>query len=367
MGKANTRIVFFQENPAYGLCEYYFSVLVEGVARAGFDSVLFCPKDEACDRLTREASSCAKTVRYPSGISTMKLARLMLSERPGLIHFNDPCVKAMLASRIAGVKKRILTFHTPAQPFNYNIKGRITRYFAFKGGVEVVVTSQEQKIQLLKRYAFNPEKVHVVNYGLDRTRLSCNEPRENIRREFGITPEEVVVGNVAMLRPQKNHALLLEAFKAAKGGAVRKTKLLIVGGGELKASLIRRAGDMGLSQDVIFAGYRKDVPRLLKAMDIFTMSSDYEGQCYAVLEAMAMGLPVIATRVGGIADAIKEEETGIIVPCNDRKALAGAMKELIEDPAMRSRMGSLAAKAAEGSYFMEKMISDTIDIYKRLS
>jgi glycosyltransferase involved in cell wall biosynthesis len=141
--------------------------------------------------------------------------------------------------------------------------------------------------------------------------------------------------------------------------------VLIVGEGELREALERQIKDLGLERHVLLTGFRPDAIGLIKSFDVFVLSSITEGLGSAVLEAMAARRPVVATRAGGIPEAVIDGKTGSLVPPNDPDALADAIVALLKDPERRERLAAAGRERVAAEFSVEKMVSATIDVYRR--
>jgi glycosyltransferase involved in cell wall biosynthesis len=172
-----------------------------------------------------------------------------------------------------------------------------------------------------------------------------------------------VVLTVGSLTPQKDQATLLEAF--ARVARTRdEARLLIAGEGALRADLERRRDALGLGDRVRFLGDREDVADLLEACDLFVLSSVREGLSVTLLEAMRAGRAVVATDVGGNAEAVARDVTGRIVATRDPRALAGALESLLGDPARREAFGSAARARFAERFTAERMVRETEALYR---
>jgi len=181
------------------------------------------------------------------------------------------------------------------------------------------------------------------------------------RRELGLPAEAPVVGSISRLSEQKGHRYLLEA--AARVAARRKdARFLIVGDGDQMDALRRRADALGIAASVVFAGHRPDVPALLGALDVFCISSTYEGTPLALFEAMAAGKAIVSTSVDGCREVLEDGVTGLLVPPADPEALSSALLRCLDDPALRA---SLAKRAREASarYDIAACVAQMQDLY----
>lgn len=193
-----------------------------------------------------------------------------------------------------------------------------------------------------------PEKVVMIpNAYVPRK----GSPDTDVRSELGIDTETPLLAVISVLRPQKALTVLLDAY-AKVLEAVPDTRLVIAGEGECRGELEQHADKLGVADGVSFLGRRNDVDAILRAADLAVMSSDYEGTPLVAYECIANRTPLVATRVGGLPDIIDDGRTGRLVPPRDPIALAGAIVELLKDPARRDQIADAAA---------EKLHSLTID------
>jgi glycosyltransferase involved in cell wall biosynthesis len=208
----------------------------------------------------------------------------------------------------------------------------------------------------------DPGIVHVVHSGVVPPLMT--EGRD-IRREFGIAPEERLVGTVGELVEAKGQRHLIEAvplvLKKNPG-----TKFMIVGGGRLERELKDYASRLGVAESIIFAGFRDDVGNCLDALDVFVLPSDMEGLNNSIVEAMMMGKPVAATNVGGIPEIVKHGETGLLVPPGNPAMLADAVIELLHNPDKASKLASAGREYAMHHLTADKMVERTISVYTNL-
>ncbi len=187
-------------------------------------------------------------------------------------------------------------------------------------------------------------------------------PRDEARRNCGMGAKEIIIGWVGRLVQNKAPDVMLEALAIAVRTAPR-LRVVLIGDGPLKKSLEDLAVRLGVAENVAFMG-EVDARRFLPAFDLFAISSRMEGMPYVALEAMAAGLPIVSTSTGGVELLVKEGDNGMIVPTDDREALAGALVALASDPEMIQRMGS-ASKERIGLFSMDRMIDRTLSLYQR--
>ncbi len=214
-----------------------------------------------------------------------------------------------------------------------------------------------------------------IYYGLDprpfeQAAIAPAVEREALRRSLGVESDEIVLTCVARFAPQKAHDVLLKAFaKAREQQGGNRLRLLLVGDDPFGAGRVRAealARELGVHGSAIFAGIRRDVPQVLAASDMFVMCSLWEGLGLVFLEAMATGLPVLATRVSAVPEVVEEGVTGLLVPPADVEALAAGMLQLARDGELRRGLGASGRERVRKSFAIERMIEETLAVYSRL-
>jgi glycosyltransferase involved in cell wall biosynthesis len=340
-------IVLIQAAPAFGATEKYLAAVARGLAE---DALLVYPDVPELvpfhelplrqERLPRSAFESA-----PQAL--VALTRLLRRERPRLLHVNDPFPPAVLAARLAGVPRILVTHHTPELPRRDNLAGRLGQRLHWALRPEVIYTSESDR----RTDGRTGLTTHVVYYGIDLERFRAARP--------ALPREGRIVGTVGRLVPQKAHRQLIEAapLVIAKHPDVR---FVVVGDGPLRAGLEREAGDRFL-----FTGARDDVPELLASFDVFALPSLFEGLCYAVIEAQAAGVPVVATPVGGVRENVVEHETGVLVEVGDAASLAAGINRLLGDPGEARRLAEEARRRVLERYDVRRMVDETIALYDR--
>jgi glycosyltransferase involved in cell wall biosynthesis len=212
---------------------------------------------------------------------------------------------------------------------------------------------------------FPRSAITTIRNGVELPRFAAADRRDG-RRKLGLSDAEVVIGTVGRLVPVKDHATLLEAIsRVIQAGLM--CRAVIVGDGPLQADLEQRVSALGLKDRVILTGGRSDVPDMLAALDVFVLSSTSEGLSNVIQEAMTVGLPVVATRVGGAAELVTPEVTGLLVPPSNAAALADALLRLGADPALRDSFGRAGRARAEQEFTLAAMVRAYEDLYVTLA
>jgi glycosyltransferase involved in cell wall biosynthesis len=207
-------------------------------------------------------------------------------------------------------------------------------------------------------------RTHVIVNGIDARRIAlAATPRPAARKALGLEPDALVIGTVARFDRVKALDVLLRGF-AVLTADQPTARLLVVGDGPEALRLRALAASLGVSARVRFAGVVTDASRLLPALDVYASASRREGLPLALLEAMACGLPVAATRVSGHVDAVEDGVTGVLVPADDPAALGRAMDALLGNPARREVMGQAGRRRVEERFASSRMAAETADLYR---
>lgn len=212
----------------------------------------------------------------------------------------------------------------------------------------VVVNCEAVAEFCAERRSMDPENIEIIFNGvpLDEFREVSDSAAAEAAEELGIGADTPVVGTVARLEEQKGITHFLNAVPAVKEECP-DVKVLIVGDGTLRGALEEEARQLGIADNVIFAGERRDVPRLYKLMDVKVISSIYEGTTLTVFEAMAIGTPVVATTVDGVEEVIEDGATGMLVPPKDAASIAEVVTDLLTNPDRAQRLSERAEQAVK--------------------
>jgi glycosyltransferase involved in cell wall biosynthesis len=202
--------------------------------------------------------------------------------------------------------------------------------------------------------------VQVIHNGIDPMLFAAaREARDAVRAELGFEPAHRVIGTIANFhRRKKGYEVLVEAVPGVLE-AFAEARFLWVGGevDGLQAEIEARLGALGCADRVVMAGRRSDVPRLLAAMDVFVLPSTFEGLGIVVAEAMASGLPVVASDVGGIPEVVTAGETGLLVPVGDAAALGAALRTVLGDPDRATDLGARGRERAARVFGVDRMVA----------
>lgn len=244
-------------------------------------------------------------------------------------------------------------------------KQRISRRIFPCWGRKVIAISEPVKEHLINDFKVAQKDIAVVHNGIDtrRFKLKRGESGDSIRKRFNLTDGDLLAGIVARLSDVKGHRFLIEAMRRVLD-KMPNAKLLIVGEGKISGELIELAKSLGLEKDVFFMPEVCDTADVLSAMDVFVMPSLQEGLGLALMEAMACGLAVIGSCVGGIKSLIQDGHNGLLVKPADVEGLSEAILDLFRNPGKREALGKNAAMFINENFSQEKMIIQTEGVYQ---
>jgi glycosyltransferase involved in cell wall biosynthesis len=317
---------------------------VKSLRAKGVDNRIVCI-DGPYVKPLRAAGIPVDTFHLPRGLdpirlvwSLIELTRYFRRVKPDLVHTHCsvPGIVGRLAARLAGVPVVVHTvhgfaFHDGSRGLGTALAIAIERLAA--GWTDVMLSQNREDMERAQQLGITPRRrLEYVGNGIALERFLAETPHRAVGRPAVITC-------VARFEPVKNHELLFQAAELLKERGAR-FELRLVGGGEGRARAERRVAELGLAGHVRFLGYRDDIPALLAWSDIGVLTSLKEGIPRAAVEAMAAGLPMVATRVTGTREVVRDGDSGLLVDAGDAVALAEALAKLIDDPALRASMGA---------------------------
>jgi glycosyltransferase involved in cell wall biosynthesis len=338
---------------------------VTGLAEAGHQAILVAHE---AGELRRRASEGLRFIGFSPRSefdvhAGWQLARVLREIDPDVVHAHDPMAVSLAAMALqmrAGLLRRPLV--VASRRVDFHLKRHAFSKWKY-GHVNVFIAASEIIRSILVADGIPADRIEVVHDGVNVATID-KQPTVDAHAAFWLPKGAPIVGNVAALAAHKGQRYLVAA--AAK--VVRElpdTRFLIIGGGELRDQLERQVHDLGLDRHVVLTGFRGDVLGLVKSLDVFVMSSITEGLGSAILEAMACSRPVVATRAGGIPEAVAHEVTGLIVPPQDENALSSAILSLLKSPALRDQYGQAGRQRVIDSFSVDRLVQGTAEVYER--
>ncbi len=297
------------------------------------------------------------------------LARVARDYELELIHAHQytPFFYAALAGMRPGSRfKLILTEHGRHYPDLVSRRRRWVNRWLLDRRADAVTGCSDFSIDGLARVdGFSGDRIELIPNGVDLARYESSGDRAELRAELGLPTDRILIACVARFHPVKDHATLLRAF-AAVAAEREDVDLLLVGAGPLRGDLERLTSELRIGSRVTFLGIRDDVARLMRAADIFCMTSLSEAASLTILEAMAAGLPVVVTDVGGNPELVRDGVEGRLAPRGNDRAIAMALLDLCENPERAHTMGAAARGRVEESFTLDATVGSYLDLYRRV-
>jgi len=339
-----------------GGAEEYFLRLIKSLRAAGHRVIVVTKRDTP---LRFEIEKCdvelhAWHTRGKGDIATLgRLCRLIRRNRVDVIntHLTTASWLGNMAGRLTGVP---VVAHVHAADSK--------TFFQFAHYLVAIAKGVEQH---LLAQGVPQEKIHLLYYGIDLERYAHALPVREAKVRLGLPEEARTVGVVGHLSPRKGHRFLIEALHRieAETGPVHA---VFAGEGDLEETLREQAAALGMSERVHFLGFRRDVIEVVSAFDVFVLPSLKEGLSIAVMEAMSLGRPVIATNIAGMPEVVRDGETGLLVPPEDVDALAVALVKLLNDPAFAARVAHNGRRFLEEKFDQRDCLAEVERFFHRV-
>jgi glycosyltransferase involved in cell wall biosynthesis len=353
----------------------YETTLVAGSLARGEDSMAFVADAHGVgivqiDELGREISPLRDLM------ATVRLARLIRKERPQILHTHTAKAGTVgrVAALLAGSRRPSIVVHTfhghvlrgyfgPVRSFFFRL---LERWLAARTTALVAVSPQVRD-DLVALGVAPRKRFVVIRLGIevDERVAAEQDGRSESRRYLGIPGDRFAVGWIGRMTAVKRTDDVLVAFKGLRDSGVDAV-LCMVGDGPDRLQLEQRAHELGVARDTIFLGYQEDVAPFYAAFDALVLPSGNEGTPVSVIEALAAERPVVATRVGGVPDVVRDGEDGFLVEAGATDDLADRLGRLARDPALRARMGKEGRNRVLPRYAVERLVDDVDRLYRSL-
>ena len=353
----------------------YDTTLVSGSLARGEDSMAFVADARGVevvriDELGREISPLRDL------LATIRLAKLIRLERPQILHTHTAKAGTVgrVAALLAGSRKPPIIVHTfhghvlrgyfgPLRSLFFRLLER--RLAA--GTTALIAVSPQVRDDLVALGVAPRERFVVIRLGIELDERVAPElnGRGESRRYLGIPGDRFAVGWIGRMTAVKRTDDVLIAFKRLRDGGVDAV-LCMVGDGPDRLQLEQRAHELGVARNTVFLGYQEDVAQFYAAFDALVLPSGNEGTPVSVIEALAAELPVVATRVGGVPDVVRDGEDGFLVEAGATDDLADRLAQLAGDPALRARMGKQGRERVLPRYAVERLVEDIDELYRSL-
>jgi glycosyltransferase involved in cell wall biosynthesis len=365
-------VVHFLESAEFGGNEQVLLQILAGLDRRRWHPVLFHhpapglkPLLEGAQKLDVKLRPVPRLQGWRGLVRMPQFFRELRGERPSVFHahLNWPmaCKFGLIAAALARIPAVVATEQLFVEyPFPLRALVYVLQQVIARGVDRYIAVSHHVARRLRQTFSLSAPKVCVIHNSVFLAPFG-RLPNAELRAQLTRATERPIVLTLARLDKQKGHCYLLEA--AAR---VPEAMFVLAGDGPERPALEAQARALGLSNRVIFLGYRDDVCDLLASCDVFVLPSLFEGLPLSVLEAMAAGKPVVATAIGGTDEAVVDGVTGLLVPPADSAALANAIRMVLSDPVLSQRLGAAGRARAHEQFSAEAMVRRISEIYDEL-
>ena len=291
-----------------------------------------------------------------------KLAGLIRERAFDVIHMHTSHAHTLgcLASTLAGRGARIVT-----RRVDFPIIKNVFSKLKYRWGVDKYIAISNAIKQIMVAEGVAPGRIAIVHSGIDVSRFDSVQADPRLRSAFKLEPHQPVIGNVGHMADHKGQKYFIEAVPEVLS-QFSAAKFMLVGDGELRSDLEGRAVRLGIADSVVFAGFRTDIPQVLKLFDVFVMSSHMEGLCTSVMDAMAAGVPVVVTDAGGLPEIVQNEMNGLLVPAKKPPLLAEAILRLLKNREEGARFATAARETVREKFTADTMVEGNIRVYEEL-
>lgn len=333
-----------------------------GLKQRGVKVLMVCQPDSQLAIRAREKGIEVRTVVMRKSFdlpAVWQMMRLIKEEGVDIVntHSGRDSILAGLAGRLSRLKPRIVRTRHLALP--------ITSRLTYSVLPHRVVAVSEYVRQYLVSEGVPAGRVSTVRTGVDLSRFNPEEETGALKQELGLPETARLVGTIAILRIKKGHQTLIAAIPEVLA-AVPEAVFVFAGNGPQLENIQRTLQEKNLAGHVILLGLRKDIPHVLKSLSLFVLPTLEEALGTSYLEAMAMKLPVIGTRTGGVPEVVRDGENGLLVEPNDPAGLAGAIIRLLNNPAEGAQMGERGQRVATTEFSVDHMCEQMLALHQGL-
>ena len=344
--------------------EKQLTELIKGLNKLGQKNYLICkPSSE----LARRAEKGGIDVHYMplrgewDVFSAFELRSFIKKRNIDIVHTHTSHAHIIALLALLGVKSCKLVV---SRRVDFHVKNYFSKKFKYGIKVSKIITVSDAIKRILIEDGIDPELLVTIRSGFVTTEFEESNSTIDLRKQYGFSENTVIVSTVAALAPHKAHQVLLKAaYHVLKKHS--DVKFLLAGEGEMRKQIEKDIHNLGIDESFILLGFVDDVGAVYRTSDIFALSSEEEGLCTSLLDAMYFGLPIVATSAGGIPELVKDEINGFIVPVNNYMLFAERLNLLIEDEDRRKKMGLRSSDILKQNT-IENTVEKTLSIYHEI-
>lgn len=362
------RVMFVITSMPVGGAETLLVNLVRRMDRSRFQPELCCLKEfgPLGEVLSQEIPAVEKLIRHKYDYQVVgRISKIMTERKIDAVVTvgtgGDKMFWGRLAAWRSGVPVVLSALHSTGLPDHVEFPNRLLEPIT-DGFIGCAVPHGEY---LAKHEGCPKKKVFVIPNGVDVDRFRPLEPRAELRTELNLEPNAKTAAIVAALRPEKNHELFLRAA-ALVHGRMPEARFLIIGDGAGRAALEAQAKELGIEAAVRFLGTRRDIPELLAHTDVLVLSSHMEANPVSIMEGLACGKPVVATRVGSIPETVHDGVSGFLVEPGNADELSARIEHLFRNPAISREMGAAGRAHIAGHWSLDQMVEGYQNLIKTI-
>jgi glycosyltransferase involved in cell wall biosynthesis len=359
-GKSEFRLLHVASQMSWRGGEQQLAYLIENLSHKNIEQRVFCHEKSAIATYCRKHN--IPLISYSNSLfARIKLRNICKGFNIDIIHAHDSKAHslAFVSSVLFGLRKPIVVSRRVDFPVKANLfsKWKYNNPFIKK----YICVSKAIK-EILSLSLKDKSKVEVVYSGIKPERFSQPCSGNYLRKEFSIHEDQYIIGNVAALADHKDYYTFLNtAINLLNAGM--KATFLVIGEGSLMEEIKNYCYQLGLKDDVVFTGFRKDIPQLLPCFDLFLFTSKTEGLGTSILDAMACQIPIVATRAGGVTEILLDKEHALLCPVGDTDCLASSVQKLLADEELQKKLVNQASKQLR-LFTMEKTAENSLEIYR---
>lgn len=305
--------------------------------------------------------------RYGELAPILRLRRMIRAFDPDVVHAHMPPAELYARLALAGFLARpafVISKHND-EPFFRGPGHEILGAWVARRANAIIAISDAVNRYTRESHSDAKSILKTVHYGIDPQPFQEIRASEaaTVREGWHIPLDAWVIGTVARLVPQKALHILIEGYARYRTKATQPSRLVLVGRGPLEDELKVQAGKLGIANEIVWAGFREDIPAVMKAFDLFALTSSYEGFGLVLLEAMSAARPVLATKVSAIPEIVKDNETGLLCLPGNASSVADALGKF-ESASTRKEMGDAGLLRAQTSFTLARMNSEIESLYQ---